>query len=61
MEFLNTECDGKTLLCAEIQQFRIGNTVLLKTSNAYRSPFFLESQLIANLWSLECRKRDQNR
>lgn len=59
MNFLNTEEDGKTPLCAVIQQFRIGDTILLKTSRAYRSPFFLESQLIINLYALECRKRDR--
>ena len=59
MEFLNTEEDGKTLIFAELQQFKIGNTILLKSGSPRRSPFFAESQFLTNLYTLECMRRDR--
>lgn len=59
MKFLNTEEDGKTLIFAELQQFKIGTTILLKSGSPRRSFFFAESQFLANLYTLECMRRDR--
>lgn len=53
LKFLISDTDGR-LLCAVIEQFVVGDTLLLKTSNPYTSHFHLESHLIQGLWTLQC-------